>query len=250
MDSLAAKFIVFDGPDGCGKTTQRDLLAQHLREQGLDVVTCKDPGGTEVGDRIRHILLDFDLSEMDVRCEALLFMASRAQLVGRVIQPAIEQRKVVLCDRFVSATCAYQGAAGHDMQNIIDLAPYAIGNTWPDLTIVLDVEVKTGFERIGRKPHHTGPTRRRAGKNRKRNAGQHGMFDDALTDAMEARPIEFHRKVRQNFISLQNTPTRTGAGAGGCEYPAPVALIDTTNSPGPEAVHQEVLRVIQQQFAT
>ncbi len=239
MDSLAAKFIVFDGPDGCGKTTQRDLLAQHLRNQGLDVVTCKDPGGTDIGDRIRHILLDFDLSDMDVRCEALLFMACRAQLVGRVIQPAIKQRKVVLCDRFVSATCAYQGAAGHDMQRIIDLAPYAIGNTWPDLTIVLDVDVNTGFERTGRKPHHTG-------KNRKRNAGQHGMFDDALTDAMEARPLEFHRKVRQNFISLQNTPT----GTAGCKYPAPVALIDTTNSAGPDAVHQEVLRVIEQQFAS
>ncbi len=241
MDSLAAKFIVFDGPDGCGKTTQRDRLARHLRDQGLDVVTCKDPGGTDVGDRIRHILLDYDLSDMAVRCEALLFMASRAQLVGQVIEPAIKQRKVVLCDRFVSATCAYQGAAGHDVQRIIELAPYAIGNTWPDLTIVLDVEVETGFERTGRKPHH-------AGKNRKRKAGQPGMFDDAVTDAMEARPIEFHRKVRQNFISLQNT--RTGAGAGGCEYPAPVALIDTTNSPGPEAVHQDVLRVIEQQFAT
>ncbi len=239
MDSLAAKFIVFDGPDGCGKTTQRDLLARHLREQGLDVVTCKDPGGTDIGDRIRHILLDYDLSDMAVRCEALLFMASRAQLVWQVIEPAIKQRKVVLCDRFVSATCAYQGAAGHDMQRIIELAPYAIGNTWPDLTIVLDVDVETGFERTGRKRHH-------AGKNRKRNAGQHGMFDDALADAMEARPLKFHRKVRQNFISLRNTPTR----AGGCEYPAPVALIDTTNSPGPEAVHQEVLRVIEQQFAT
>ena len=243
MDSLAAKFIVIDGPDGCGKTTQRDLLARHLRDQGLDVVTCKDPGGTDIGDRIRHILLDYDLSDMAVRCEALLFMASRAQLVWQVIEPAIKQRKVVLCDRFVSATCAYQGAAGHDVQRIIELAPYAIGNTWPDLTIVLDVDVETGFERTGRKPHHTG-------KNRKRNAGQHGMFDDALTDAMEARPIEFQRKVRQNFISLQNTPTRAGAGAGGCEYPAPVALIDTTNSPGPKAVHQDVLRVIEQQFAT
>ncbi len=243
MDSLAAKFIVFDGPDGCGKTTQRDLLARHLRDQGLDVVTCKDPGGTDIGDRIRHILLDYDLSDMAVRCEALLFMASRAQLVGQVIEPAIKQHNVVLCDRFVSATCAYQGAAGHDMRRIIELAPYAIGNTWPDLTIVLDVDVETGFERTGRKPHHTG-------KNRMRNAGQHGMFDDALTDAMEARPLEFHRKVRQNFISLQNTPTRTGVSAGGCEYPGPVALIDTTNSAGPEAVHQEVLRVIGRQFAT
>ncbi len=233
MESLGGKFIVFDGPDGCGKTTQRDLLARHLEDQGLSVVTCKDPGGTEIGDRIRHILLDFDLSEMDVCCETLLFMASRAQLVGEVIDPALKQNKVVLCDRFVSATCAYQGAAGYDMQWIIDLAPFAIVETWPDLTIILDIDVDTAFARTGRKPHHTG-------KHRKRAAGQHSMFDDAFTDAMEARPLEFHRKVRDNFLSLQNSPTRQSD----FDYPGSVVVIDTAGFDSPETLHHEVLRVI------
>ncbi len=238
MTSLAGKFIVFDGPDGCGKTTQRDLLAHHLQSQGLSLVTCKDPGGTDIGERIRHILLDYDLSQMDVCCETLLFMASRAQLVGEVIDPALKQNKVVLCDRFVTSTCAYQGAAGYDMQWIIELAPFAIVDTWPDLTIILDIDVETGLERTGRKPHHTG-------KNRKRSAGQHTMFDDAFTDAMEARPLEFHRKVRQNFLSLRNTPTQESQ----YDYPGPLTLIDTTRFKGPQKLHQEVLRVIGEHFA-
>ena len=223
MDSLAAKFIVFDGPDGCGKTTQRDLLAQHLRDQGLDVVTCKDPGGTDIGDRIRHVLLGYDLGEMDVRCETLLFMASRAQLVGRVIEPAVTQGKIVLCDRFVSATCAYQGAAGYDIRRIIQVAPYAIGDRWPDLTIVLDVDAETGFARTGRKTHQVG-------KNRKKYAGQQHMFDDIQTDAMEARPIEFHRRVSDIFLKL------------GEVYPRPVVVIDGRGEP--EAVHADVVEAL------
>lgn len=225
LRSLAGKFIVFDGPDGSGKTTQRDLLAAHLESQGLAVVKCKDPGGSQIGDRIRHVLLDFDLSEMDVRCETLLFMASRAQLVGEVIDPALRSGKVVLCDRFVSATCAYQGAAGYDIRRIIELAPYAIGDTWPDLTIILDVDVETGLARTGRKPHHSG-------KNRKQSAGQHSMFGDAVPDAMEARPLEFHRKVRESFLKLADF------------YPRQVRVIDTTALAGAQAVHRQVVEIL------
>ena len=238
MKSLAGKFIVFDGPDGCGKTTQRDLLAEHLESQGLSVVTCKDPGGTEVGDRIRPVLLDYDLSEMDVRCETLLFMASRAQLVGEIVEPALAQGKVVLCDRFVSATCAYQGAAGYDIKWIIDLAPFAVFKTWPDLTVVLDIDIDTGFKRTGRKPQH-------AGRNRRRSSGQHSMFDDARTDAMEARPLEFHRKVRQIFLDLQNTPPHQSRH----NYPGPVTVVKTTDSDSPQQTQQEVARLIDAHFS-
>jgi len=227
MNSLNGKFIVFDGPDGCGKTSQRDLLAATLESQGLVVVKCKDPGGSIIGDRIRHILLDYDLSEMQVRCETLLFMASRAQLVGEIIDPALRAGKVVLCDRFVSATCAYQGAAGYDIHKIIDLAPHAIGETWPDLTFILDVEVETGFQRTGRKPHHSG-------KKRKVSAGQHTMFDDAVPDAMEARPLEFHRRVREVFSTLPQT------------YPRPVRLVDTGKSL--DQVHHEVLQTLRELY--
>lgn len=144
----------------------------------------------------------------------------------------------MLCDRFVSATCAYQGAAGYDVQRMLDLAPFAIGNVWPDLTVVLDVDVDIGFARTGRKPHHTG-------KNRKRAAGQHSMFEDANTDAMESRPLEFHRAVRQNFLELDNTSGRKGR----YDYPAPVTTIDTARFPSPHEVHHEVLRRIEQHFS-
>ncbi len=224
MEQLRGKFIVFDGPDGCGKSTQREKLGRRLTASGLDVVHCKDPGGTTIGDRIRHVLLDYDLSEMDVRCETFLFMASRAQLAGEIIEPALAAGKTVLCDRFVSATCAYQGAAGYDIAQVLEVARYAIGDTWPDLTFVLDVDVERGFQRTGREPHH-------AGKHRRKHAGQKGLFDDAHTDAMEARPIEFHRRVRQTFLRL------------GEFYPRPVMTIDAR---GPaDEVHEAIWEALQ-----
>ncbi|MHC4235874.1 MAG: dTMP kinase [Planctomycetota bacterium] len=125
-EKLAGRFIVFDGPDGCGKSTQRQMLGDLLNSAGGQVVHCKDPGGTAIGERIRHVLLGYDLAEMDVRCETMLFMASRAQLVGELIEPALADGKIVLCDRFVSATCAYQGAQGYDIRRVIEVAPYAI----------------------------------------------------------------------------------------------------------------------------
>lgn len=201
-DRLRGRFIVFDGPDGAGKSTQRDRLAKALRELEVDPVVCRDPGGTEIGNRIRSVLLDYDLSEMDVSCETLLFMASRAQLVGEIIRPALAEHRTVLCDRFVSATCAYQGAAGYDPRRVIELARFAIGETWPDLTIILDVDPEQGFGRIGRKPSHAGKRRR---------ASAHGPalpFAESdvkhAADAMEARPIEFHRRVRKMYRDVHS----------------------------------------------
>jgi len=206
----AGKFIVFDGLDGCGKSTQAARLAASLSAAGLDVVTCRDPGGTEIGNRIRSVLLDYDLTTMDVTCEALLFMASRAQLLAEVIGPAVAAGKTVVCDRFVSSTCAYQGAAGFDPARVIELATFVVGDRWPDLTVLLDVAVEEGFERIGRKPHH-------AGKHRTRSAGAAGggmLFADAAPDAMEARSTEFHRRVRELFLGI------------GAYYPRPILTVD------------------------
>ena len=220
---LSGKFIVFDGPDGSGKGTQIKLLAEQLRTQGLEVVLARDPGGTPIGDRIRQVLLGYDLSEMDVRCETFLFMASRAQLVGRVIEPAIQAGKVVLCDRFISATCAYQTAAGYDPQRILEVARYAVGETWPHLTLVLDVPAEEGFRRTGRKPHHTG--------RRRQDEGQGMLLVDIQPDAMEARPLEYHRRVRELFLALPGV------------YPRPVEVIDATGTP--EAVHRSVLEALE-----
>lgn len=224
---LRGRFIVFDGPDGAGKSTQRQRLADALTAAGGEVISCRDPGGTVIGDRIRSVLLDHDLSAMDVNCETMLFMASRAQLVAEVIRPALTANKTVLCDRFVSSTCAYQGAAGYDPKRVIELARFAIGDHWPDATIVLDVNTEQGFDRIGRKPHH-------AGKNRQRTAGEASLFSGSRPDAMEARSIEFHRRVRELFLGV------------GDYYPTPVAIVDGRGSADEvfERVVAELTRVL------
>lgn len=223
-EKLAGKFVVLDGPDGCGKTTQQAKLAEHVRGLGLEVVCCKDPGGTAIGDRVRQVLLDYDLAEMDVRCETLLFMASRAQLVAEVIHPALQANHCVVCSRFISSTCAYQGAAGADIKEILELGRLAVRDAWPDLTLVLDVPVEEGFRRTGRQPQHAGRHRRKHGP------GQSELFEGARPDAMESRPLEFHRKVRNLLLDLP------------AYYPKPVQIVDASGSI--EEVHQRVLEAI------
>lgn len=205
LSALRGKFIVFDGGDGAGKGAQIKLFTEALASAGIDFVATRDPGGTEIGDRIRHVLLDYDLTVMDIRCETLLFMASRAQLARDVLRPALERGAVCVCDRFVSATCAYQGAAGADPKTIMELAKHAIGDCWPHLTLVVDLPVDTALERTGRK---SGARKKPAGE------GQFRLFHDSGEDAMEARPLDFHQRVRERFLEL---PTY---------YPAPVTIVD------------------------
>jgi len=226
--NLGGKFIVIDGPDGAGKGTQIERLKALITERGGEWGYAKDPGGTPIGDRIRHILLGYDLSEMDPHCEALLFMASRAQLVAEVVRPAVTAGKTVVGDRFISATCAYQVAAGFPRDEVIALGRLAVGETWPDLTIVLDVPPEVGFERTGRSPQKA----RRPGKSA--NSDQLNMFADAQVDAMERRPLDFHRRVRQNFRDLPSV------------YPAPVEVIDGT--PEPDAVFAAIQEALERAF--
>ncbi len=221
--TLQGRFVVFDGPDGAGKSTQRLLLADRLEAAGAEVVSCRDPGGTQIGDRIRRVLLDYDLSTMNVSCETLLFMASRAQLLAQVIRPALESEKTVLCDRFITSTCAYQGAAGYDPQRVIELARFAVGDCWPHVTVILDVEADEGFARVGRKAHH-------AGKNRGKSSGEAMLFDGARPDAMEARSIDFHRKVRSLFLDVHKY------------YPTPVVTVDGRGDM--DTVHTRVVEVL------
>ena len=165
--------VIIGGVDGAGKGAQLDLLHKALEDHNVEVVRTRDPGGTGIGDRVREVLLGYDLREMDVRCETLLFMASRAQLVAEVIEPALADGSAVLCDRFISSTYAYQGAAGYDVGGLLALANMAVGDVWPSLTVVLDVPVDQAFARM---------------------EGKH--------DAMEKRPRDFHERVRKNFLQL------------------------------------------------
>ncbi len=225
---LSGKFVVFDGPDGAGKGTQLARLREWIESRGGACVAAKDPGGTPIGDRIRQVLLNYDLREMSPVCEALLFMASRAQLVHEIVRPALAAGRTVLGDRFISSTCAYQVAAGFPLENVLELGHIAVGDTWPDLTIVLDVPPEVGFQRTGRTP---GRVRSRANH----HGDQLDMFGDTRVDAMEARSMKFHRQVRALFRRLPEV------------YPRPVVVIDGRGSP--EAVFSQVLEALERAFS-
>lgn len=222
-ERLRGRFVVLDGPDGAGKSTQHRMLEQSLRDERVAVLSCRDPGGTEIGDRIRGVLLNHDLSKMDVHCEVMLFMASRAQLVAEVIRPALSSGSTVLCDRFVTSTCAYQGAAGYDPRRTMELARFALNDFWPDATVLLDIDPEEGFARIGRKAHH-------AGRNRPGTGDQPLLIADAEPDAMEARPLEFHRRVRELFLRVHE------------DYPTPVVTVDARGDVA--EVHRRILEAL------
>ncbi len=170
--SLAGKFIVFDGPDGSGKSTQMRRFMDWCKQNEVKVREVREPGGTPIGEQIRQVLLDPANESMTIQCEMLLYMASRAQLVDQEIVPAINRGELVVADRFVSATLAYQGAAGGlQAKWIQQVAEVAVSSHWPDLTLILDVDDKTAAGRL-----------------------------NPLLDRMELKGREFHSKVRDGFL--------------------------------------------------
>ena len=173
-EKLAGKFIVLDGPDGCGKSTQTVMLYDWLKAEGAEVVTFRDPGGTAVGEKIREILLNPEHAEMSVRTELLLYMASRAQLWAEKIKPALGADKCVVLDRWVTSTCAYQGFAGeYGAERVVEIAAASLERVWPDLTIILDIDLETAAKRM-----------------------------DRALDRMEQKGAEYHKKVREGFLQL------------------------------------------------
>ena len=171
---FTGKFIVLDGPDGCGKTTQAKLLAQWLQEQGVPTELFRDPGGTAIGEKIRQILLNPEHIAMSTSTEVMLYMAARAQLWAEKIAPALKNNKCVLLDRWLSSTCAYQGyAGGFGMEKIVKIATDCLERPWPDLTIILDVDLETGANRLKAQP-----------------------------DRMEQKGKEYHQRVREGFLEL------------------------------------------------
>lgn len=173
-DSLQGKFIVLDGPDGCGKSTQAGLLAQWLESQGIQTNSFRDPGDTDIGEKIREILLNPEHLVMDTRTELLLYMAARAQLWAEKIAPALKANHCVVLDRWLSSTCAYQGfAGGFGIDKVIRIATDCLERVWPDLTVILDVELKIAAGRLNRQ-----------------------------LDRMEAKGDGYHEKVRDGFLQL------------------------------------------------
>jgi dTMP kinase len=170
----AGKFLVLDGPDGCGKSTQARLLDQWLRTQGVPTVSFRDPGTTVIGEKIREILLSPAHDAVTTPAEVLLYMAARAQLWAEEIAPALRDGKCVLLDRWLSSTCAYQGyAGGFGMDKVIAIARDSLERVWPDLTVILDVDLKTAAGRLNRQ-----------------------------LDRMEQKGDSYHAKVREGFRQL------------------------------------------------
>jgi dTMP kinase len=183
-------FIVFDGSEGSGKSTQVTLLRQRLESLGQSVLLVRDPGTTRIGEQIRAILLNPDHDEMAMRCEMLLYMAARAQMMSESILPALEQGKTVISDRFVSSTLAYQlGGDGLTADEIRAVADIAIKNRWPDLTLILDLPVGVSSARV--KPKYLLPFPQKV----QEAAAQ------AVKDRIEQRPRAYHEKVRKNYLA-------------------------------------------------
>lgn len=143
-------FISFEGPDGSGKTTISNLVYQQLKEQGYDVIYTREPGGIRIAEKIRDLILDPENTEMDAKTEALLYAASRRQHLVEKILPNLQEGRLVISDRFVDSSLAYQGVGRKiGLQEIYDLNMFAIEGRLPELTIYLDIDPQTGLDRIG-----------------------------------------------------------------------------------------------------
>jgi dTMP kinase len=166
-------FFVFDGVDGAGKSTQLGLFVQWLRDEGHDVVTCKDPGSTELGESLREILLGKHEIPISIPAEMMLFTTARTQLIEEIVKPALANNQIVVLDRYIFSTVVYQGHAGDlDPEAIWTVNRIATGGVMPDATFILDVPVEIALTRIG----------------------------DTL-DRMESRGAAYLDRVRQGFIA-------------------------------------------------
>jgi len=174
-------FVTFEGPEGSGKTTQIKMLAERLTEQEYEVVTTREPGGTILGEEIRKLLIEFHEEDIADEAELLLFGAARAQHMRRKILPCLKRGGIVLCDRFVDSTTAYQGYARKlDFGFIQNLHTFSLLGRWPDLTFVLDIDVDTSYQRMNKRYANSAP----------------------VNDRIEAESRAFHTAVREGFLDI------------------------------------------------
>jgi dTMP kinase len=177
-------FITLEGPEGSGKSSQIDLLAEFLGRRGFSVITTREPGGTAIGDQIRQVLHDVANTAMSSTAELLLYSASRAQLVSELIRPALAAGQVVLCDRYADSTLAYQGYGRHlNLTDLRTITQFATGGLKPDLTLLLDIDVERGLAR-------------------RRDGGEE-------MNRLDLELVSFHQRVRDGYHCLaQEEPER------------------------------------------
>jgi dTMP kinase len=203
-------FITLEGGDGSGKTTMIQRLAKYIEEEGYPVVTTREPGGIEISEKIRSIILDPAHTSMDARTEALLYAAARRQHLVEKVKPAIEQGAIVLCDRFVDSSLVYQGfARGIGIEEVASINRFAVDDWEPDATFYLDIEPELGLARI--------------------NASRGEEMD-----RLDMESISFHHKVREAYLELAR------------EFPERITIVDA--SPAPEQVEQVLKDLLKKRF--
>ena len=182
---MNGKFITFEGAEGSGKSTQAALVLEYLKSKKTPVVLLREPGGVKISESIRKLLLDVKSEGMGDECETLLYMAARAQMVKEVLEPQLKAGKIILCDRFLDSTIAYQGYGnGIDVKTIEQLGHLATKGISPDLTILFDINPEKGLSRAG-----------------------------DTKDRIESRSLEYHKRVRSGYLDLSK------------QYPARIKLI-------------------------
>lgn len=195
--------MTFEGLDGSGKTTQIELLETWLRARGCDVVKTREPGGTPVSEKIRDVLLDISNKGMDERCEMLLYAAARAELVGAVIKPALQNGSVVICDRYVDSSFVYQGMGrGLGVSTVEQVNNAGTGGLLPDITFFLDIAPEVSLERR--------------------------LSQSGSGDRIESEQRDFHDKVYEGYLSLAKA------------HPERIKRIDCAGSP--EDIHKAIIR--------
>ena len=199
-------FITLEGPEGSGKTTAVDTAVKELEKMGYQIVRTREPGGTPIAEQIRNVILDKNNTAMDQRTEALLYAASRRQHLVEKVWPALKEGKIVICDRYLDSSLAYQGGArGLGIDNILNVNNFATEGTFPDLTLLFDLQPELGLARIA------------ANANREVNR-------------LDLEKIEFHTKVRNTFLELAK------------RYPERFVVIDASQSK--EEVAKKTLEVM------
>jgi dTMP kinase len=202
-------FVTFEGVEGSGKSTQLDMLHAHLLRMNVNVVATREPGGTRLGEEIRRLLLNPAFREMHPMTETILYAADRAQHVHEVIKPALNQGKVVLCDRFVDSTLAYQGVARRiGMEGVQNLNEWITEDLYPDLTILLEIPYRVGLKRL---------------EKRKRSM-----------DRMEGQPEAFHEQVQEAYRTLAKIFSNRFLVVDGTDKPANIHHI----------IFQEVIKLL------
>ena len=199
-------FITIEGPEGSGKTTAVDTAVKELEKMGYQIVRTREPGGTPIAEQIRNVILDKNNTAMDQRTEALLYAASRRQHLVEKVWPALKEGKIVICDRYLDSSLAYQGGArGLGIDNILNVNNFATEGTFPDLTLLFDLQPELGLARIA------------ANSNREVNR-------------LDLEKLDFHRKVRETFLELAK------------RYPERFVVIDASQSR--EEVAKKTLEVM------